>query len=348
MSASKVLAAALLGVTASFPSLSYAEGCPCGSNHAPAPVSIMGDHLHPEGGWMISYRYMYQEMKDHQGDSPGAAHQDEHMEGHHKHADHDHAPSPAPAGGHSHEMSMQMHMLDFMYGFSDSLTGMVMVPFQQMEMKHNLPHMPHRTRSEGLGDVAFSLIYGAYRDGPNHLLLAPGVTIPTGEVDGEDEYHGVLRKHPYHMKLGSGTLDLTPTATYRYEGSGWQVGSQVGGVIRLGRNREGYALGNRVRLNSWIGSSLGSGLGVTARVGAESWGDVRGKEEDQSISSSLFDPDEQSGHLIDAGLGLSYRGSGALTGHQIGVEFSHPLDQSVDEGIHEVDWSLTAGWSVTF
>jgi len=28
-----------------------------------APIGVMGDHLHPQGDWMVSYRYMHMDME---------------------------------------------------------------------------------------------------------------------------------------------------------------------------------------------------------------------------------------------------------------------------------------------
>ena len=95
-----------------------------------APIGVMGDHLHPEGEWMVSYRYKRMEME---GNRIGT--DDVSPEEIVTTIANPNAPPPTlrvvPT-----EMSMDMHMVGLMYGATDWLTLMAMGMYTQKEMDH--------------------------------------------------------------------------------------------------------------------------------------------------------------------------------------------------------------------
>ena len=90
-----------------------------------APIGIMGDHLHHQGGWMISFRHMYMGMEGIQigsNDMIDDRIYDMYM--------------AAPQN-----MRMQMYMLGVMYAPSDNLTFSIMQSFiaNKMSMRMEMP-----------------------------------------------------------------------------------------------------------------------------------------------------------------------------------------------------------------
>ena len=86
---------------------------PGGRPDSHAPIGVMGDHMHKEGEYMISYRYMKMDME---GLLNGTNSVSETGALSHKRGD-----------GTTHRiipesMEMDMHMLGFMYGLKDNIT----------------------------------------------------------------------------------------------------------------------------------------------------------------------------------------------------------------------------------
>ena len=90
---------------------------------AHAPISIMGDHTHRKGEWMLSYRFMYMDMEGmRSGDSRVSA-------------------SKVFANNYTvtpERMTMEMHMFGVMYAPSDRITLMLMAPYKRIEMDHRI------------------------------------------------------------------------------------------------------------------------------------------------------------------------------------------------------------------
>lgn len=326
---------------------SLAESTP----NAHAPIGVMGDHIHKQGEWMLGYRYMYMEMKDHGGQSPVDSH--DHSAHTHRQSplahtvlggEHDEH-SPAAPASHVHEMNMQMHMLELMYAPSDIATLMLMAPYNVNEMTHNEEH-PFTTRSEGFGDLSLSGLFGVYQQLGHQVILNLGLSLPTGSISDTNTYHGTESRHPYHMRLGSGTYDFLPGVTYTGRDERLSWGTQLGMVIRLGEN-DNYSLGDRYRLTGWTGYQLNNWLSSSVRLTGEVWEDVEGEDEAITFSNAFSNPDEQAGQLLELGVGLNVLiPEGMLKGHRFGIELNTPLDQSVNDGVHEIDWTLTVGWQV--
>ncbi len=349
----KIIKACIVVIILSIPWITncYAQARP----DAHAPIGVMYDHTHPEGSFMLGYRYMisgmnklvneahdeHQVMK-HGTEMHGA---DEHNNDH----DEGELENEVPFQGHSHEMLMQMHMLEGMYGLTDDITLMTMVPFQQMEMKHDIGIT---TRDEGIGDITFSSLIDVYNDQQNQLILTPGISFPTASLTDIDANHGgVLSRHPYHMKLGSGTYDLIPSVTYsgKSEKFGW--GSQLGATVRLGENDQGYTFGDRFRLTSWISRLVSSSTSLSFRVLGEHWEDVDGMDEKIIRINDFADPMLQAGTQLLGYLGVNYvvpQTVCALAGHRFSLEIGFPIAQDLDSGQQDFDWSINSAWQYSF
>jgi len=103
-------------------------------------------------------------------------------------------------------MTMQMHMFGLMYGVSDKLMLMAMMPysFLSMDLTNRMGEI-FTTRSEGIGDMKLSGTYILYQQANQKLLLNVGVSVPTGSINERDNTPVTDQKLPYPMQLGSGT-----------------------------------------------------------------------------------------------------------------------------------------------
>jgi len=157
------------------------------SHHANHSPSKIGDHNHKQGEWMTSYRYSAMKMKGNRNGESKVSVSD-------VLADYMVAPT---------EMTMQMHMFGLMYGFSDKLTLMGMLPYKSVSMDHvTRMGMEFTTDSNGIGDVKLSGLYTLYNDDDdNKIILNAGISLPTGSIDERDNTPaGANQKLPYSMQ----------------------------------------------------------------------------------------------------------------------------------------------------
>jgi hypothetical protein len=85
-----------------------------------APIGVMGDHTHDAGEWMLSYRYSRMEMGGNQDGTSDVSTEEVLNQF-----------NVAPL-----DMTMEMHMFGAMYGLTDDLTLMGMLPYVEKTMDH--------------------------------------------------------------------------------------------------------------------------------------------------------------------------------------------------------------------
>ena len=183
-----------------------------------APITVMGDHMHAMGEWMVSYRYMTMDMKGLLKGSDSV--------------------SPAASGFINQnmlpkEMIMDMHMFGAMHAIFDQWTLMCMINHLDNEMTMQ---NGDKMETSGLGDLKIGGLYDLahWQDGRRaHLSL--GLSAPTGSIDEKSGANTV----GYGMQLGSGTWDFTPAITYLGQTENYSYGAQLGGVLRIGDNDQG-------------------------------------------------------------------------------------------------------------
>ena len=295
-----------------------------------APISVMGDHMHAMGEWMVSYRYMTMDMKGLLKGSDSV--------------------SPAGAGFMNQDMlpkdmTMDMHMFGAMHAISDQWTLMCMLNYLDNEMTMQGASMG-KMESKGLGDLKIGGLYDLARweDG-RRAHLSFGLSAPTGSIDEKSGGNTV----GYGMQLGSGTWDFHPAITYLGQTENYSYGAQLGGILRIGDNDQGYTLGNRVEATLWGARKLTDSLSASLKLDYSSQEEVDGSHKGisnmQKMMTPAKNPDHQGRDLTSLGLGLNYYfQSGALKGHRIAAEWETPLDQKVNGVQLELDSTWTVGW----
>lgn len=310
-----------------------------------APIGVMGDHAHKTGEFMFSYRYMKMEMNDnYSGNSKVTNAQ----------VLNDFMVTPT-------DMTMEMHMFGGMYGVSDDLTLMAMVPYIDKSMNH-LTRMggTFRTTAKGFGDVKLGGLYTLYQGGEHDhegrpetkaLLLNMGLSLPTGSIDERGTTPaGTDQRLPYPMQLGSGTVDPTIGLTYAEINADFSWGAQALTTVRFGKNDEGYRLGNEYQMTGWLAKPLSNALSVSARLDAKAWKDIKGM--DGQLNQALVAtarPDLRGGYRVNANLGVNYLHlDGPLKGHRLAAEFGMPVYQNLDGPQLGTDYNFTLGWQYAF
>ena len=325
-----------------------------------APIGVMGDHRHAEGEVMFSYRFMRMDMAGNQigtnDVSPTAIattvpNRFFGMAG-----------QPPTLRVVPTDMTMEMHMFGAMYAPNDRVTLMAMLPWVRKSMDHLTfaggagPTVlgGFNVETEGLGDVKASALIDLWTGGNAALHANIGLSLPTGSIT---ETHQILTpmgtrptvRVPYAMQLGSGTVDLLPGITYVGRTGDAAYGAQLSGVVRLGDNSEGYALGDEVRATAWASYQPVPALSLSARVEAKSTGRIDGIDQLIMGPVQTADPDNYGGETVSVFAGVNFAvQSGALRGHRFAIEVGLPVYQDLNGPQMETDWTLTAGWQYAF
>lgn len=250
------------------------------------------------------------------------------------------------------DMDMEMLMFGAMYGVTDDLSVMAMVPYLWMEMDHvTRSGVNFTTRSEGIGDIGLLAGYDLYRARGHAIKVTAGLSLPTGSTDERDDTPaGADRILPYPMQTGSGTFDLLPAIAYTGRSDDWSWGARVSATLRLGENREDYRRGNIYRASAWGARRWTGWLSSSLRVIGESEENIHGADPRLNpLLAPTADPGLRGGDRIGLGLGLNFLvPSGPLQGVGLSVEAILPLYRDLDGPQLERDYTLVVGFRKAF
>jgi hypothetical protein len=281
----------------------------------------MGDHVHHQGSWMVSYRYMFMKMEGIEGgDVSGYMMRPE-------------------------SMDMQMQMFGAMYTPMNDLTIGVMLPYlvNDMDMVMGAMSMPMKMETEGFGDLKLAANYRLWSSSAQQLLLNLALSFPTGSIDEEDAAGVHL---PYPMQLGSGSYGLIPGITYTGLANGWGWGAQANGTFYLNDNDNDYKLGNRYGLQAWGLRDLCTSSAVSLRLSGNRVENIDGADPDMvsAMMTPLADPNLRAGTQLDLLAGIDYRRSAM----RLAIEAGLPVYQELDGPQLETDWKVIAGLQLSF
>ncbi len=320
-----------------------------------APISIMGDHVHDKGEWMVSYRVGHMFMDGNQQGTDNISPSEIVST-----VSNPNGP-PANLRVVPTEMSMTMHMLGAMYGVTDKLTAMVMTSYIFKDMDHltfaggtgTTELGTFNTKSSGFGDTRIGGIYNIFENHNHRINLQMGISLPTGSITEEDDVLTPMNTRPtlrlpYAMQLGSGTFDALPGITYVGHSGKWGWGTQLNGIIRLqSENSAGYRLGNQAQLTGWGAYEVGKGLTLNAIIRAETLGDINGSDDRITAPVQTADPDNYGGDWVEIGAGFIYEPQ-KLENLSIGLDLRTPIYQDLNGVQLERDYALTAGITFRF
>ncbi len=342
------------GTILSFTSIS-ANAQTCHKNHdAPnnAPISIMGDHTHAKGEWMVSYRFNRMNMEGNRQGTRSIS-----PETIATTISNPNAP-PATMRVVPTKMNMDMHMFGSMYGLTDEITIMAMGMYMQKEMDHltfsgmmgttRLGHFT--TRSSGWGDISISGIYNLYKSPKHNLNLSLGVSAPTGSIKNADEVLAPTNARPtlrlpYSMQLGSGTWDALAGITYTGHKDKLSWGAQYNATIRLeSENSQGYQWGDKHIFIGWGGYKFSNEFSANALINVETQGRIKGSDTLITAPVQTADPDNYGGKVIELGAGFTYSPDIlTIKGLEFGTEIRVPIYQDLNGVQLEQDMNITAG-----
>lgn len=334
------------------------------------PIGVMGEHRHHKGELMFSYRYMRMWMEGNLSGDDNISPEEIVTT----------VPNrffgqvPPPIGNAQFlrvvptEMSMDMHMFSAMYGVSDTITLMGMVPYHEKEMDHTTflglagtnVKGTFTTKTEGIGDVSLSALVGLYdredETGETHVNLLLGTSAPTGSIT---ERGNVLRpvpgeglvnqRLPYAMQLGSGTWDFLPGVTATTRRGDLSFGAQYRAWIRLeDENDEGYALGDIHQGAVWAQYQWAPWISTSVRLTGRTQDKIDGIDTNIIAPVQTANPDFYGGERLDLSFGVNLIAQrGALCGHRLAAEYGLPVYQDLNGPHMKNKWTFTLGWQKT-
>ena len=323
--------------------------------NAHAPIGMMGDHTHEAGEVMFSYRLMHMFME-------GTRYGTDRLT-----TDEVRRPMRPVPGGYMvapESMRMWMHMFGFMYGWNDTVTLTLMVPYLNNSMNHVTRNgMKFTTRSEGFGDLRFGSLWrlwaveapsiGAHRF---HFNLS--LSVPTGDIEPTDwtPLGGPNTRLPYPMHLGSGTFDFYPGLTYGGEMGRASWGVQAIGTLRAGENSNDFSKGDAYTVNvHGAYEVVKNTLSSSVRLSWNHWEAYDGADprilmrapNGMRIAQMAF-PDLLGGQRLDLLFGINVLFPDFMDlENRLAVEGGFPVYQYLD-GQLETDSVVTFGWQAVY
>ncbi|MGC6455506.1 MAG: transporter [Coraliomargaritaceae bacterium] len=323
-----------------------------------APISIMGDHTHGMGEWMLSYRHMNM-----------------YMEGM-RHGTNSLSSSEVFSAGPGYvvvpeEMSMQMHMIGAMYAPNNQFTLMLMTHYLDSTMDHRInPAVgmliqanggseSFTTYTDGFGDTKVTALYQFYNEAETTAHLGIGMSLPTGSIDEEDTIPmmglGRVRSVlPAPMQLGSGTYDLLPSVTLSKECTSYSYGIQASGVLRLEKeNKRDYRLGHQFKLQGWAGIPVADWVSLACGLEYEWREELQGDQENINQGPAMMGRntvttaygENYGGESINAILSINLLAPrGQWSGHRLAADLHLPLYRNLNGYQLETDYTFTLGW----
>jgi hypothetical protein len=170
--------------------------------------------------------------------------------------------------------------------------------------------------------------------------------MPTGSIDAK---MGGMRLE-YPMQIGSGTFSLLPGFTYLGQALPWGWAGDFSSTVRLGRNANGYRLGNRYQAGVSITRQLANWVSLSAGARGEFWENIRGSDSRlDPTDEPTKDPNLQGGKRLSALLGITFHPqNGLLKGQHFHVLGEVPVVQSLDGPQLRRSWVIRLGWQLEF
>ncbi|QDT01686.1 hypothetical protein K227x_00530 [Rubripirellula lacrimiformis] len=308
-----------------------------------APASLMGDHLHDPGEWMVEYKYMNMYMEDNRAGSRTLSDAESIAFGASSNPVTNRAATPT-------QMTHEMHMLHIMRGVTDDITvyTMLMLPSITMDHQRRMDGSSFTTHNSGFGDTTFGALLRLYSDVNDDLILNVAASVPTGDIFRTSTIpsRGATDQAlPYPMRLGSGTFNAKPGITWKHYRDTGSFGLQFQTNLPVGRNYRDYAVSDEFRLNTWYSHLLSDNFSTSVRLEnlwRTNYDGADPAANDMMISTNV--EGFRGGYSLNLGIGFS----ALIKKHLLNVEFVPTLYQDLDGIQLETDWQVAASWSRSF
>jgi hypothetical protein len=318
-----------------------------------APIGVMGDHMHNEGEFMFSYRFMNMDMTDN-------------IQGRHNISSDEIATTVPNVFGDMpptvrvvpQTMTTKMHMLGVMYAPTNDITLMLMLNYLEREMTLTTYQGmagttqlgDFDTESSGLGDTKIGLLYRLHDSEVHHFHLNANWQIPTGDIEEESEVLTPMNmrttlRMPYTMQLGSGSNIFELGTTYNGYSNKSNWGGQILYSAVLDTNDEGYQLGDKLQLTAWYGHQLSDFLSSSIRLSYITIDAIDGMDEMIMAPVTTANPENYGGDYFNASFGLN---TVIANKHRVAFEYTVPVEQNANGVQMKMDKMFTVGYQIAF
>ena len=331
--------AILSGVLLAFSSIGFAAEMDhskhAGMDHSQhAQASSHEHHGHGKGQWMVEFRAMSMDMEDLlDGDSSVATTDiSGSIMGMPPTNDMNTPYMMAPTS-----MTMDMKMLMVMYGFTDKITGMLMLNHldNEMDMVMHMRmmmggpitnSMESDMETSGMGDTQVGAMFKV----DNNMTAGLMLSVPTGSIDEEVEMMGADRQAPYAMQLGSGTYDLIPFIQYTTKSGMWTYGGQAEYTYRIGENDNDYTLGNKLKLSGWGKYAVNKMWNVAGRLDYINLDEIDGEDSEIPMMMQMMAPTMDPENTGETRIDLTLDATASTGPHTFGLAYTVPVQQDVN------------------
>ena len=229
-------------------------------------------------------------------------------------------------------MTMNMHMLMGTYTQSPALTWMVMLNYIQssmdmiMQMNRNGTTTQQEMTMEvsGIGDTEVMAMFNMDSAPGDTFTIDLGLNLPTGDIEETDRNNG--QRLPYGMRLGSGTFDLKPGATFIRARRHYQYGLQGSYTLRMGDNSRDYNMGDRLDISAFSQIDLKE-FSLQTTLDFSDWDEIQGRDTDLALNSTTNDPKNYGGTRLDLSVGVTLTPSKKFI---TGIKFATPIIQDLN------------------
>lgn len=307
-----------------------------------APISVMGDHLHSKGGFMLSYRFMSMSMNGNLQESRDINNQQI---------------SDAGFRVAPQQMDMYMHMLGAMYAPIDNVTLTLMANYisNDMDLRVLGNGVNFSTKSGGLADTEVGALVRLSNKNRHALHANFNLSIPTGSIDERDDLP--VRQNArlaYTMQTSSGTFDPSIGVTYVGQSNLFSWGAQTKYKTRLGRNTADYRLGDKASATVWGAIKATNSISFSTSLNFVKQADITGEDPEHAMFveanlAPLFDIRNSGRTQLDFGVGSNYLfRNGVFKNFRLAVEFQLPIAQEVNGIQMKNEFAATFGIQYAF
>lgn len=255
-----------------------------------------------------------------------------------------------------------MHMLGAMYGLTDRITLMTMIPYIEKDMTAIRYRGPVGTtvlgrssrQSRGLGDMTIGAVFRLLHQGRSGLTASVGLSLPTGSITKTGPMLTPAGLRPtgrlaYPMQLGSGTYDVKPALNWQTGTGLVRWGVQARGMIRTGTNDQGYSLGDEASANVWASYRAAPWISLSGRIEARTVGRIDGCDPMITGPAPGADPRNIGGEFVTLFAGVDLTpGRGVFRGQKLGFELGLPIHQGLNGPMLKPDRTVSVAWRRMF
>lgn len=248
------------------------------------------------------------------------------------------------------DMSSRILMLEVMYGVSDRLTVMAMLPRKGVAMRHRTrTGGEFETSTAGIGDLSTTALIELFSTGGGRADLTARLTLPTGTVHARDETPAnSSQKLPYAMQLGTGSVGTLLGFTYSQTGHQFSGGFNLSFSTALGRNELRYRHERNASFEAWLTHQWTNQIATHLRGQFTTSGGIQGS--DPELVPTVVPTADPANHggdqaTIIAGISVFQR-SGTFAGSRFTADVSLPAAQSLQGIQFKKRWRLRAGFAV--